>query len=250
MTVYSISHININVADLDASVEFYTDRLGLSLVRRVATEPAPDPADGIASVETAIINTGGRGVSLENIEYTVPAEPAAAQAPRLGITGLTLELPGTGLGGTTVTDPDGVTIRIVDAERARIAGVQVSVADLARTREHWTGALGLEFHDAPSGSDHEAFTEVRSASDQFRIEFVPVGGPVAPTNGSQLGVRRLAFTVDDVQGTFDRALAAGGQALDAPARFELGPVRMIAGLWFDPNGVVLQGLQFLKDEGA
>ncbi|MDD2858206.1 MAG: VOC family protein [Candidatus Nanopelagicales bacterium] len=250
MTVYSISHININVADLDASVDFYVGRLGLTLVRRVSTDPVPEAADAPASLETAIINTGGRGVSLENIMYTAPADPAAAQAPRLGVTGLRLEIAGTSLGGSTLTDPDGVQVHVFEADRTRIAGARVHVADLEDTRAHWAGALGFEVHDAEAGSDHDAFVEVRSATDQFRIEFIVVGGPVASTNGTQLGARRLAFTVDDVQATYDRALLAGGRPLDAPARFELGPVRMIAGLWFDPSGVVLQGLQFIKDEPA
>ncbi|MFA7324504.1 MAG: VOC family protein [Candidatus Nanopelagicales bacterium] len=251
MTVYSISHININVADLDASLAFYVDRLGLNLVRRVRSEePAgvdADP-DQPRAHETGIVNTGERGVSLENIDYGLQAN--ASPAPELGIKQLRLEIMGSDLGGQTVTDPDGISVEVVPAERNRIAGARIHVADLDATKAHWHEALGFDFHDAPAGSDYDAFLEVRSSTDQFRCEFVEVGGEVALTTGAQLGARRLAFTVDDVQACYDRAIAAGGRSLDAPAQFELGPVRMVAGLWFDPNGIVLQGLQYIKNEAS
>ncbi len=249
MSVYTISHININVADLDASVIFYVDELGLNLVRRVRADA--DSAETPGS-ETAIINTGERGVSLENIMYDKGDESSEASwpAPKLGVVCLQLELAKRELDGARLVDPDGVQITVTASDRNRIAGVDLLVANLDDTKRHWNQALGLEFHDAPADSGYDASVEVRSSQDQFRITLT--AAPLTPeiTAGLQLGARRLAFTVDDVEGSYARAMADGARSESAPAQFELGPVKMLAGLWFDPNGVVLQGLQFIKAESS
>ncbi len=245
MSVYTISHININVADLDASVKFYIDDLGLNLVRRV-TGTGDDADNG----DTAIINTGERGVSLENIQYPKASDGSSRQAPALGVVALHLELQKPELDGAELVDPDGVKVHVAAASRNRIAGVDLLVSDVAATRRHWRQSLGLEFIDAPAGSPYEAYVEVRSSQDQFRITIAPVDLEPELTNGYQLGARRLAFTVDDVEASYAAAIADGARSESAPAQFELGPVRMIAGLWFDPNGVVLQGLQFIKEPAA
>ncbi|MDO8731167.1 MAG: VOC family protein [Actinomycetota bacterium] len=249
MSVYTISHININVADLDASVHFYIDELGLNLVRRVS---ANAESEGSAGSETAIINTGERGVSLENIKYDASANSKEVSwpAPKLGVIGLQLELTKPELDGAHLVDPDGVLVGVTASDRNRIAGVDLLVANLEDTKRHWSQTLGLDFQDAPSNSNYDAFVEVRSSQDQFRITLKST--PLQPelTAGLQLGARRLAFTVDDVEGSFAKAMADGARSESAPAQFELGPVKMLAGLWFDPNGVVLQGLQFIKTESG
>ncbi|MDP2288693.1 MAG: VOC family protein [Actinomycetota bacterium] len=246
MSVYTISHININVADLDASVHFYIDDLGLNLVRRVG---APSESKDVPSSETAIINTGERGVSLENIQYDLGALESSVPptAPSLGVIGLHLELTRRELDGSQLVDPDGVLVGVSASDRNRIAGVDLLVANVDETRRHWKQSLDLQFLDAPEGSDYDAFVEVRSSQDQFRITIKQADLPAEHTSGYQLGARRLAFTVDDVEQSYSRAMADGARSESAPAQFELGPVKMIAGLWFDPNGVVLQGLQFIKE---
>lgn len=244
MSVYTISHININVADLDASVKFYIDDLGLNLVRRVNADS--EVAEN-ASSDTAIINTGERGVSLENIRYTAgTSADVSSAAPKLGVIGVRLELAKPELDGAELVDPDGVLVHIKASESNRIAGVDLLVADLVDTRRHWGQALGLDLQDASSHEQYDAFVDVRSAQDQFRITFTACSLAPEATTGLQLGARRLAFTVDDVEGSYARAMADGARSESAPAQFELGPVKMVAGLWFDPNGVVLQGLQFIK----
>ncbi len=249
MSVYTISHININVADLDASVRFYIDDLGLNLVRRVNAEASTSDEP---TSDTAIINTGERGVSLENIQYNTASLPTSVPPvpPLLGVVGLRLELAKPELDGAQLLDPDGVVVHVTAADRNRIAGVDLNVADLESTKRHWEHSLGLVFHDAVDGSDYDAFVEVRSSQDQFRITLRSIELTPEITSGYQLGARRLAFTVDDVEGSYARAMADGARSETAPAQFELGPVKMIAGLWFDPNGVVLQGLQFIKADTA
>ncbi len=246
MSVYTISHININAADLDASVNFYVDELGLHLVRRVG---APSESEDVPSSETAIINTGERGVSIESIQYDLGtlASSVPSAAPSLGVVGVHLELAKPELDGARLIDPDGVLVRITASDRNRIAGVDLLVANVDDTKRHWKRSLDLDFLDAPEGSDYDAFVEVRSSQDQFRITVKASDLQTEQTSGYQLGARRLAFTVDDVQQSYARAIADGARSESAPAEFELGPVKMVAGLWFDPNGVVLQGLQFIKE---
>ena len=244
MSVYTISHININVSDLDSSQQFYVDELGLHLVRRVASSGEADES------ETAIINTGERGVSLESIQYANKPGLTAGTAPKLGVVALQLELNKPALDGQTLVDPDGVLVHVTSKDRNRIAGVDLLVADLEQTKRHWQQSLDLQFLPAPEGSDFAAFVEVRSAQDQFRITITQSDHAPELTNGYQLGARRLAFTVDDVEAAYAAAMSSGARSESAPSQFELGPVKMVAGLWFDPNGVVLQGLQFIKDVQA
>ena len=244
MSVYTISHVNINVSDLDSSVKFYVDELGLNLVRRVSSD------DSGASSETAIINTGERGVSLENIQYAPGPHLGVRTAPKLGVLAVRLELTDLALDGTTLVDPDGVLVHVTASQRNRIAGVDLAVADLEQTMQHWKQSLDLQFIAAPAGSDFDAFVDVRSAQDQFRITIAESELVPEATNGYQLGARRLAFTVEDVQASYSAAMSSGARSESEPTQFELGPVKMVAGLWFDPNGIVLQGLQFIKEAQA
>jgi len=120
------------------------------------------------------------------------------------------------------------------------------VPDYEQSRAFWPATLGLDVLDAPEGSEFQGFIDVRSGADMFRIELEESSLPVIPTNGYQLGAGRLAFTVDDVEATLARALAAGAQEFGSLGRFELGPVTMVAGFWLEPSGVVIQALQFIK----
>ncbi|CAB4889008.1 unannotated protein [freshwater metagenome] len=252
MTVHTISHIAINGLDADAYGALYVDSLGLNLVRRVHTNIEANTDAEISQAyehETIIINNGERGVSIEAICRTI-ARPEDLPYPmdpiQLGVDRIYVQSANHEGDDVVITDPDGTKIQVSAGDRSYIKGIRMLVPDYQKSREFWPATLGLEVNDAPEGTEFQGFIDVRSGTDMFRIELEQSSLPVIPTNGYQLGAGRLAFTVDDVEATLERALATGAQEFGNLGRFELGPVTMVAGFWLEPSGVVIQALQFIK----
>jgi len=250
MTVHTISHIAVNGSNADAYGALYVDSLGLNLVRRVQSEITQDDEINQAyGSETIIFNNGERGVAIETICRTL-ANPELMPFPmepiQLGVDRIYIQSAKHEGDDITVVDPDGTNVQVSSGDRSYIKGVRMLVPNYNESREFWPATIGLDVSDAPAGSDFQGFTEVRSGADIFRIEFEESAAPMMETNAYQLGAGRLAFTVDDVEGTLNRALAAGAKEYSKLGRYELGPVTMVAGFWLEPSGVIMQALQFIK----
>ena len=253
MTVHTISHIAVNGTDADAYGKFYVDDLGLNLVRRVQSEFVEGQDAEIPQAhthETIIFNNGERGVAIEAICRTI-ADPSALPYPmdpiKLGVDRIFIQSSKHDGADIILQDPDGTNVQVSAGDRSYIKGLRMLVPNYLASKAFWPATLGLEVLDAPTGSDYDGFTEVRSGADTFRIELQESNAPHLPTYGYQLGAGRLAFTVEDVEGTLNQALAAGAEQFGELGRFSLGPVTMVAGFWLEPSGVILQALQFIKN---
>ena len=250
MTVHTISHIAVNGSDADAYGALYADSLGLNLVRRVQSEESLDEEINQSyGSETIIFNNGERGVAIEAICRSIPHPaqmPFSMKPIALGVDRIYIQSAKHEGNDITLVDPDGTNVQVSSGDRSYIKGVRMLVPNYKESRDFWPATIGLEVSDAPAGSDFQGFTEVRSGADVFRIEFEESAAVMMETNAYQLGAGRLAFTVDDVEGTLNRALAAGAKEYSKLGRYELGPVTMVAGFWLEPSGVIMQALQFIK----
>jgi catechol 2,3-dioxygenase-like lactoylglutathione lyase family enzyme len=171
-------HVNVNCSDLDRSLAFYRDRLGL----RASTRTRPEvPQDGAAfrldaaQWDAWILHDDrgfGAGLVVDLLEWQVPRPTGAPNtAADLGLNRLGLyvaDLEGlyarlaadgvTGFGGpphetavgsgatvrtVVVQDPDGMLVELVQTADDRVGFVAIGVADLARSVEFYTEVLGF-----------------------------------------------------------------------------------------------------------
>jgi len=175
--VSRVFHLNVNCSDLDRSLAFYRDLLGLT--QSTHTAPAavqPGGAFGLDEAQwDAWILTGDRGydgVVLDLLEWHVPrpsgsAPPAANHLgfARLGFTcpdvdaahrrfvdaGVdcfgaphAVEVEGvSGVRAFVCADPDGTMVELVSGDESRLAFVAVGCRDLDRSTEFYSDVLGF-----------------------------------------------------------------------------------------------------------
>lgn len=70
-----------------------------------------------------------------------------------------------------------------------------------------------------------------------------------PARMSQTGMARLCFKVKDAEGAYAAALAAGAECLSEPLTIDLGGTRQKVFCCLDPDGAILEFMEFLKDGG-
>ena len=116
MAIDGLDHITLNVAELDASLDFYVDVLGL---RKGDRPPFDSPGAWLYSGDRPIVNlvTGrGGGVSTGAVDHiALRAEGLAAIVARLTAAGIAHEaftVPALGLKQIFIRDPDGVRIEL------------------------------------------------------------------------------------------------------------------------------------------
>jgi catechol 2,3-dioxygenase-like lactoylglutathione lyase family enzyme len=97
-------HVAVTVADLDATLAFYRDRLGYPVIGRLVHDQ--DPRGFVIDYLQA-----GDAV-LEVFSFTAPTRPAPAAGDRLGLRAV-----GLAADGLPPVDPDGVPLRQVVAGR-------------------------------------------------------------------------------------------------------------------------------------
>ena len=110
--VSRVFHLNVNCSNLERSLAFYRDLLGLQTVLRTAPDgPQPGEAFGLdaAQWDAWILadSRGLEGVAIDLLEWQVP--------PPAGKPYETANVPGFGRIAMTTTDIDGVYTRLVDA---------------------------------------------------------------------------------------------------------------------------------------
>lgn len=74
-------------------------------------------------------------------------------------------------------------------------------------------------------------------------EPAPSGLPAIMT---QTGMARLCFKVKDAQGAYEAALEAGAECLSEPLTIDLGGTRQKVFCCLDPDGAILEFMEFLK----
>ena len=111
--------------------------------------------------------------------------------------------------------------------------------DLAAAQRWYAELLGAEPYFARSIQDQLAYVEFRLGDYQHELGIIDRG--FAPRELSETAVGAIAYWhVDDVQGSFDRLVALGATALEAPV--QRGPGFVTASV-IDPFGNVV-GIMF------
>jgi catechol 2,3-dioxygenase-like lactoylglutathione lyase family enzyme len=171
-------HVNVNCSDLDRSLAFYRDLLGLiPAVHTRPEQPQEGTAFGLAEAQwdAWILHDArgfGAGLALDLLEWRVPAPTGTPN--RAGDRGLNrigffvadldalyaaLAADGvTGHGGpphetavrdgppirtVVVDDPDGTLVELVQTGTDRVGFLGIGVSDLARSRDFYVDVLGF-----------------------------------------------------------------------------------------------------------
>jgi len=171
-------HVNVNCSDLERSLRFYRDRLGLT----AATHTRPEsPQDGTAfrldqgQWDAWILHDDrgfGAGLAVDLLEWLVPAPTGTTnRAADLGfnrigfyvsdVDALYAQLAADGVEGhggpphetvvdgnapirtVVVDDPDGMLVELVQVGIDRVGFVAVGVSDLARSTAFYADVLGF-----------------------------------------------------------------------------------------------------------
>jgi catechol 2,3-dioxygenase-like lactoylglutathione lyase family enzyme len=172
-----IFHVNVNATDLDRSVAFYRDLVGLEpVVRTAPAEPQPGGAFGLPQVQwDAWMMYGSNGTAapvLDLLEWKVPraGAPAVTDATAPGFTRLCFttsdvasmheRLVAAGVDvwsepvevqladGTATTtlvcsDPDGTQIGFVQGPDAQLSHIVLNCIDLDRSVRYYADVIGL-----------------------------------------------------------------------------------------------------------
>jgi catechol 2,3-dioxygenase-like lactoylglutathione lyase family enzyme len=221
ITASRIFHVNVNCTDLDRSLRFYGDVIGLRATTHTApTEPQPGQAFGIDPTGDGIqwdawMLQGDAGTAspvLDLLEWKVPTPGAAAvvdpTAPgfnRLCVTTpdvaamhgrlreagadvwsepVEMQLPG---GGTTLTficgDPDGTQLAFTHGPDVRLSHIAINCTDLDRSALYYADVIGLTpFTTRPT---------TREPAELFRL------GATAQDEGERATVTRRGALLQD-----------------------------------------------------
>jgi len=234
-----VFHVNVNCSDLDTSLSYYRDAVGLTAaVRTVPGRPQPGGAFGLATAQwDAWIMASGPGVEdvvIDLLQWKVP-RPSRAAAPggferlRLGVRD------GSRLAAGAAFDPDGVRVEIVDRTGPRVAGVVIGCSDLDDSQAFYRDVVGL------SRAGAATFCDSRGPGS-FSIELAPGLRPPRPRIATDIGIYRLALLVEDLDRAYDTLTAAGVHPYSPPATLDMGPgLPALRALFFpDPDGTTLE----------
>ncbi|MBX0286563.1 VOC family protein [Haloarcula salinisoli] len=117
-----------------------------------------------------------------------------------------------------------------------LAHVAICVSDLERALEFY-GELGFEeSHRFSLNGVENVYIESDGEEGDLQLRYDPDRTtPIAP---SRADTDHVAFTVDDVEATFETALDAGGSAVLEPTEIE--PADAYAAFVEDPEGYTLE----------
>ncbi len=234
-----IFHVNVNCSDLETSLAFYRDRIGLTAsVRTTPQHPQAGPGFGLDVAQwDAWIMTGAGGldeVVLDLLEWKAPrpsrpTEPGGFERLRLGVH------PDSAVASPQAVDPDGMVLEIVARDRPRVAGVVVGCSDLEASQGFYRDVLGL------SRSGDSTFCDGRGP-EVFSIELTSVLVAPRPRVATDLGVYRLAMLTDDLDRDYDALTAAEVRPYSPPVTLDMGPgLPELRAVFFpDPDGTTFE----------
>jgi catechol 2,3-dioxygenase-like lactoylglutathione lyase family enzyme len=234
-----IFHVNVNSSDLEASLVFYRDQIGLTaLVRTTPLHPQAGQAFGLDVAQwDAWIMTGADGldeVVIDLLEWKVPrpgrpTDPGGFARLRLGVQ------PDSVVASPQALDPDGTVLEIVARDRPHVAGVVVSCSDLEASQAFYRDVLGL------SPSADSTFCDGRGP-EVFSIELTSVPVGPRPRVATDLGLYRVAMLTDDLGRDYDALTAAGVRPYSPPVTLDMGPgLPELRAVFFpDPDGTTFE----------
>lgn len=220
-----VQHCNINCRDLERSVAFYRDEIGLTPLVRTSPEPQDGRGfgiDGPAQWDAWMMSDGRANPVIDLLEWKMPSPMGTPHtAPgALGMTALRLATPAVD-GPTTRLDPDGTRLELEPGDAVRLLGVDINVADVTASSEWYRRALGLE----PSAEG------LSVPGDEFEIRLqAGTNHEPAYAEANHLGIFRMAFLVDRADAAVE-ALRHSGVECPDPVWLDMGPTIPIDGLW-------------------
>lgn len=271
MTVTGFSHVNVNCVDIEQSLPFYADVLGVPITKQFAERVNTGQLLGLAPPHTNMVATlapGRKRPGIELIEWRLPDTPhserAAADNEVCGIVTLLFSssdpeavrdrAQAAGLrtrdedSAVEVEGPEG-WVRVTHGPDAALIGAVVNVVNLDRSVRCYTESLGLPVQSLDAQS---ATVLVPTPTEPFVISLRQVGGgahlPALPRRADTPGFLRLAFFDDDVDTAYGRAVKAGVRGITPANYFDFGSLRAHAALWFDPDAVLVEVLNFVKTQ--
>ena len=232
-----IFHVNANCSDLDRSLAFYTEQLGLTTTVRTTVEPQPCQALGLdrGAWDAWLLGPADRhGVVLDLLEWQVPAPVGQPAGPGdLGYTTLVVESP---TPPDLDADPDGTALVVRSGDRARLAGVRVGVRDVERSTAWWSDVVGLRSDDGVLADDR--------GPSAFAVELVggPAGAAPPSSTANRLGLYRMALLTDSIDEDHRFLVDRGVTCLSDVADLDMGPglpaLRVLC--FLDPDGTVVE----------
>ncbi len=218
-----VVHLNVNCTDLDRSVAFYRDEVGLQAhVRTAPGSPQPGDAFGLASAQWDAWMMGGpggfRGPVVDLLEWKVPAPARRPPAPTLGFRRLRLSAPGAA--ARPLVDPDGTALD-VEPGPGGPTGVAIACRDVARSEAFYNEVVGL--------GAFVALLDGRAAAP-------------APAAANTVGIWRMALGTEDIDADVAALAEAGARCLTPPVKMSMGPglpeLRFV--LFPGPDGEMLE----------
>jgi catechol 2,3-dioxygenase-like lactoylglutathione lyase family enzyme len=234
-----IFHVNVNCSNLETSVAFYRDQIGLNAsVRTTPEHPQAGQAFGLEVAQwDAWIMTGADGldeVVIDLLEWKTPrpsrpTDPGGFARLRLGVH------PDSAVASPQALDPDGTVLEVVARDRPRVVGVVVGCSDLAASQAFYRDVLGL------SRSADSTFCDGRGP-EVFSIELAPVPVAPRPRVATDLGLYRLAMLTDDLDRDYDALTAAEVRPYSPPVTLDMGPgLPELRAVFFpDPDGTTFE----------
>jgi catechol 2,3-dioxygenase-like lactoylglutathione lyase family enzyme len=236
-----VQHCNVNCRNLDRSVAFYRDELGLTPL--VRTSPAPQDGtafgiDGVAQWDAWMMSDGRANPVIDLLEWKIPTPLGAphATSAAIGMIALRLATPAVA-DRREVTDPDGTRLILEPGEQIRLLGVTINVGDPDAAAQWYTTVLGLEATSAGLAVPGDDF--------EIQLRRGDVAQP-AYTAAHNVGIFRMAFLVDDAAAAVAELRHRGEDCPD-PVWLDMGPTIPIDGLWAvffrDPDGTCLEFIE-------
>jgi catechol 2,3-dioxygenase-like lactoylglutathione lyase family enzyme len=235
-----VIHVNVNCSNLDRSLAFYRDVIGLSPTTRTApSAPQAGAAFGLERVQwdawMMASDRGFDGVVVDLLEWKVPPPTGAADtSDGTGFQRLRVAAPGAESG----SDPDGTPIEVVPGEHPRVAGVEIGCTDFLASIVFYRDVVGLQIA-GPGELADERGPEV------FVVELIPARRERPPRVANELGMYRMALFTDDIDREDARLRAAGVEPYWPPAALDMGPgIPPLRALFFpDPDGTTLEYIE-------
>ncbi len=263
--ITQLDRLGLVVSDGDRSAEFYTECLGMELVRRSESTQVTPIVGAVFDVPGAIIrrlirlNKGafylilfefeprGRQQALPvnnpgSMTLALASENIEKDFRRLSAKAPQVLTPPTSRGGLRVcyaSDPDGAVIGFAENLGEGIdALVSITVGDVARSAAFYAnfGVTPLPELDDATDTEHKVIgMRLGSVAIQFN-EYLQGKGTnrVSPMNN--VGAVQLDFFSDDVEADFKRVHAYGATVISPPVATGRGTA--FASTGFDPDGVM------------
>jgi catechol 2,3-dioxygenase-like lactoylglutathione lyase family enzyme len=262
-----VFHINVNCSDLDRSLAFYRDTLGLETRARTTPQPQPCGPLGLDQAQwDAWILTDRRGwvaTAVDLLEWKLPAPegPAPLSVTQLGFNRLCFTTTDPGRPDGLIRDPDGTALQFEAGDGDRFERIVINCSQLERSVAFYRDVVGLAVTSPPErwtgsgeryglGDSAVTFDSVRLAypGDLTTIELVqwldpaPTGRP--PARANQLGLYRMALLTHDIEADW-RTLEAAGVTCPKPGALDMGPglPSVTCTVFRDPDGTTLEPLQ-------